>query len=194
MTTERTRPKLHERTAHVRLEPACPKQRCCAWNGCLEEGLYKAPLGRHALREYIWFCLDHIRAYNQRWDYFAGMSASEIDAHRREDVTWHRPTWRLGGPMTAADENGCRINDPFGIFGDDGPASAAHREPPLDAKTRDMMRVLELQTGFSEHELKTRYKALAKRHHPDLNGGSKQSEDTLKRLNEAYGHLRQQFA
>lgn len=192
MPTERTRPKLHERTANARIDPPSRQRRCCAWKGCEEEAAYKAPVGRHALREYIWFCLEHIRAYNERWDYFAGMSTNEIDAHRREDITWHRPTWRLGN--ATPDEHGYRINDPFGVFGEHGPSSTAHQEPPIDAKTRDMMRLLELESGFSEVELKAQYKVLAKRHHPDLNGGSKQSEDTLKRVNEAYSHLRQQFA
>ena len=39
--------------------------------------------------------------------------------------------------------------------------------------------------------LKTRYKELAKRHHPDANGGDRASEERLKTINLAYAAIRQ---
>jgi curved DNA-binding protein CbpA len=39
-------------------------------------------------------------------------------------------------------------------------------------------------------EVKTRYKELAKRHHPDANGGSRDAEERLKTINLAYATLR----
>jgi len=44
--------------------------------------------------------------------------------------------------------------------------------------------------GFTLDELKTRYKVLAKKHHPDLNGGDKASEERLKLVIEAYTYLK----
>jgi curved DNA-binding protein CbpA len=38
--------------------------------------------------------------------------------------------------------------------------------------------------------VKAKYKELAKRHHPDANGGNKASEETLKSINLAYATLR----
>jgi curved DNA-binding protein CbpA len=38
--------------------------------------------------------------------------------------------------------------------------------------------------------VKTRYKELAKRHHPDANGGSRDAEERLKTINLAYAALR----
>jgi curved DNA-binding protein CbpA len=38
--------------------------------------------------------------------------------------------------------------------------------------------------------VKTKYKELAKRHHPDANNGDKQSEERLKTINLAYATLR----
>ena len=35
-------------------------------------------------------------------------------------------------------------------------------------------------------EVKARYKALVKLHHPDANNGAKESEERLKRINEAF--------
>ena len=41
--------------------------------------------------------------------------------------------------------------------------------------------------------LKARYKELAKRHHPDANGGDKASEERLKLINLAYAAIRHYF-
>src|SRR4051812_35076857 len=74
---------------HVAPEKAPP----CNVAGCLEPGGFKAPKSRESLGEYQWFCLEHIRQYNAKWDYFAGVGAEEIESFVRESVTGHRPTW-----------------------------------------------------------------------------------------------------
>ena len=43
---------------------------------------------------------------------------------------------------------------------------------------------------FSMDVLKARYKELAKRHHPDANGGDRASEERLKTINLAYAAVR----
>jgi hypothetical protein len=163
--------------------------RCrCDWPDCTLDGEYPAPLHRARLREYRWLCLDHIREFNLRWDYFSGMGRAEIEAHQRADVTWHRPTWRMG--------NGNRherrgFGDPFGLFDDEeagrGPdgVRAGH---PAAVRAR-MMALLGLELGFTLVELKRRFKSLVKQHHPDLNGGDKAAEERLKSIIEAYTYL-----
>jgi hypothetical protein len=137
------------------------------------------------LRDYAWFCLAHVREYNQKWDYFAGMSAEQIDAHRRGDATWHRPTWRFG---TAPGWDGATWRDPFDLFGRaDGTRPELPRRPA--SKAASMMAVLDLEDGFTLAELKQRYKALVKKHHPDLHGGDKAAEERLKSVIEAYRYL-----
>ena len=92
----------HRRSAAraARLSPACAQQLRLA-------RLRAAPAttgrrrSRDRLREFYHFCLDHVRDYNRAWDFFSGMSQSEIEAYLREDVTWHRPTWPLGNGMSA---------------------------------------------------------------------------------------------
>ena len=34
------------------------------------------------MRDYLWFCLEHVRAYNASWNYHRDMSESEIEADR----------------------------------------------------------------------------------------------------------------
>lgn len=54
---------------------------------------------------------------------------------------------------------------------------------------KDPYRVLEINPGASESEIKKAFKSLAKKYHPDLNKGSKEAEEKFKEINEAYRTL-----
>ena len=168
-------------------------RRPCDWPRCQLGGDYRAPKSRERLREFHHFCLEHVRAYNSAWDFFTGMSQAEIEGYLREDVTWHRPTWPLGSQHQHA--AGWRWQDPYHLFlngdGLNGAPGASEwdRVPGRQGKLARMLAVLDLAPGATRAELKTRYKQLAKRHHPDLNGGDKRAEERLKLINEAYTYL-----
>jgi len=83
---------------------------------CTAAGGYRAPKSRTSLNEYHWFCLEHVRAYNASWDFYKGMTPSQIEAQTRSDTGWQRPTWPLGslGKQQAMDEAMAR--DPFNIL------------------------------------------------------------------------------
>ena len=49
---------------------------------------------------------------------------------------------------------------------------------------------LELDARANEAIIKTRYKELVKRHHPDANGGDRSSEEKLREIIQAYNYLR----
>ena len=176
-----------EREAALRLKGAAAgmSPRCCAWEGCDQPGLYRAPAGRERLREFQWLCLDHVREFNRGWDYFKGMSQDQIERHRREDVTWHRPTWRFNGTYGF----GQTWRDLFELFGEDERPRPPQRPR---SKAEEMMERLGLEGGFTLAELKRRYKQLAKKHHPDLHGGDRAAEERLKLINEAYTYLQEQ--
>ena len=76
--------------------PIPPNFRRCDHHLCEEEGKFPAPQSRHKIREYYWFCLDHVRDYNRKWDYYAGMKPEEIELELISDVTWNRPSWAFG--------------------------------------------------------------------------------------------------
>ncbi len=162
--------------------------RCCEWPGCAERGDFPAPRSPQALRTFLWLCLEHVRDYNRSWNYFAGMNEDEIEAHRRADSTWHRPSWRFGGVGANGEP---QFHDPFGFFADGGPAAGERRSEPAppQGKPLRMMAVLDLEPGFTLVELKARYKTLVKRHHPDRHGGDRDAEERLKAINEAYTYL-----
>lgn len=54
---------------------------------------------------------------------------------------------------------------------------------------RDYYEVLGLQKGANEDEIKKAFRQQAKKHHPDLNPGDKESEARFKEINEAYSVL-----
>lgn len=49
--------------------------------------------------------------------------------------------------------------------------------------------VLGVDKNATDKEIKSAYRKLAKKYHPDLNGGSKEAEDKLKEINEAFSIL-----
>jgi len=56
----------------------------------------------------------------------------------------------------------------------------------LSAVERKALATLDLDTSVTVLELRARYKLLVKRHHPDVTGGDKKSEERFKQINEAY--------
>jgi len=165
--------------------------RLCDMPGCDRDGEYRAPKSRDNLRDYHWFCLDHVRAYNAGWDYYKGMSPGQIEAHMRADVSWQRPTWPLGrlGGAIIEDE---AIVDKLDILGAAGLNRPAPRQSAPTA-LREPLSTLGLAWPVSLAQVKSRYKALAKRHHPDANGGDRKAEERLKTINLAYAALRAHF-
>ncbi len=57
------------------------------------------------------------------------------------------------------------------------------------AEKRDYYEVLGIEKGASEEEIKKAYRALAKKHHPDLNPGDPTAEAKFKEVGEAYDVL-----
>jgi DnaJ-class molecular chaperone len=59
----------------------------------------------------------------------------------------------------------------------------------MAVKTRDYYEVLGVGRGASDDDIKTAYRKLARKHHPDLNPGDKAAEERFKELQEAYDVL-----
>ena len=157
---------------------------------CGVAGEYRAPKSRKNLSDYWWFCLEHVRVYNRSWDFYKGMSPAEMEAHLRADTAWQRPTWPLGRLGGAAWDEG-KLRDPLHILA----ASRIERSRPrtahqAPADLKEPLATLGLAWPTTLDTVKSRYKQLAKKHHPDANGGSRAAEETLKTINLAYAALR----
>ena len=170
-------------------DPAAPG-RCCDMPGCGAQGDYRAPKSRRNLREYWWFCLEHVRAYNSSWDYYKGMSPAEMEQEVRFDTAWQRPSWPLGRLGAAAWEPEA-LRDPLHILNRAGVNKPMGRAPEkAPQELREPLEAFGLIWPTTLEAVKARYKELAKRHHPDANGGSRDAEERLKIINLAYAALR----
>lgn len=164
--------------------------------GCGGMGEYRAPKSRTTLNDYWWFCLEHVRAYNASWDFYKGMSPGEIEAQLRADTSWQRPTWPLGHIGGAAWEQDA-LHDPLHVLAAGRMRGAGHRNAPsehLPAELRESLATLGLDWPTTIAVVKSRYKELAKKHHPDANGGDKAAEERLKTINLAYAAVRARLA
>jgi len=170
-------------------DPREPARRCEGL-GCDRPGEFRAPRDR-SLSGYRWFCLEHVREYNSAWDFYKGFGPSEIEGALRSDTGWQRPTWPLGRLGGSARLDPERLRDPLGILRD-APLHAARRPPRAEAppELRAALGLLELAWPLESATLKARYKELAKRFHPDANGGDRRAEEKLKDINRAYSILR----
>ena len=179
--------------------------RRCDHAGCKQPGDYRAPKSRRQLRDYYYFCFEHVQAYNKAWNYHAGMSAAEIEAHLRAAVLGERPLWPLGVRGNQFFGGGRRYRDPFderfGFFdemrAEGGHAEYAHAELRARPATLEDQALATLGlTGPADiATIKQHYKRLVKRYHPDANGGGDQAaEEQLKRINEAYAILKKRLA
>ena len=180
--------------------------RRCDKPGCENGGEFRAPKDRQNLREYYWFCLDHVREYNQAWDFFKGMKPDQIEAYQRAALTGLRPTWKLGmqgqpeapNPKLKFFFKGAFV-DPFILF-EDGPAAGGPsvKERPSNGKAGGKLtkmqlaslETLNLEPTATLQDVKQRFKELVKRFHPDANGGDRGAEENLRQVIKAYGQLR----
>ena len=64
--------------------------RKCEHSGCREAAKYRAPKSPDILDDYFWFCKEHIREYNLKWNFFDGSSEEELQKQMDSDRVWER--------------------------------------------------------------------------------------------------------
>jgi hypothetical protein len=182
-----------------------PEAPGCEWPGCGVAATHRAPKGRNREKEYWQFCLAHVREYNHAYNFFAGMSEDAVAKYQKDAITGHRPTWKIGmnGGRPSGRSYSPRLHpglgpadDPLGLFRElGGGASDASRAKAQERRSvrnaeRKALDALGLEPEATGHDIKVRFKALVKRHHPDVNGGDRSSEDKLREIIQAYKYLK----
>lgn len=176
----------------------------CEWKGCDNPATHPAPRGRGQEGRYFHFCIDHVRQYNKSYNYFEGMSDEDVVSHQKSDVTGQRPTWAMGvnrwgrkqepGSARPSGFSAFTVDDPFGMFGPGDGHGAAMPETearPIRNAERKCLKALDLDVSASPKTIKSRFKELVKRLHPDHNGGDRGAEDKLREVIQAYNYLKQ---
>ena len=157
----------------------------CDFPGCQKAGTCRAPKTRD-LREYWNFCQEHAADYNKNWNFYADMTPDEIE----ED--WERQTF--GEPIKQRSKQDTAdyikfLND-F-ITG----RSTFDKMPPkksVPANITAAFRTLDLPITASWREVGTRYRALAKKYHPDT-AGTNMAGNEFTKISSAYQTLKKYF-
>ncbi|MBL4812140.1 MAG: J domain-containing protein [Rhodobacteraceae bacterium] len=160
-------------------------KRGCDHAGCAESGKYRAPKSPDSLEEFFWFCKDHVRAYNLKWNFFDGATEEELSEQVDKDRVWERetkPFSKKTDEQRAWERLG--VDDPHQVLGDNATRNpgknakenGGRRLPPTE---RRAIEILEVKPTASKQEIRKAYKALIKVLHPDMNGGDRSQEEQL---------------
>lgn len=178
----------------------------CAVPGCTEPGEFRAPAApprqgdpHQGPPTWRWLCLDHVRAHNAGYNFFAGMTPEEIYEAQSPIPGWASETraFRAAG---SAD-----LPPRWADFADPMDALGARFKQRMDqarreeAMTRDQrftrdehaaLATLGLTGDADRAALRRRYTELLRKYHPDRNGGDRRHEKQLRAVVDAYQLLR----
>tara|TARA_Y100000996_G_C22216147_1_gene517519 strand:+ start:63 stop:578 length:516 start_codon:yes stop_codon:yes gene_type:complete len=161
----------------------------CDWDNCKNQGKYKAPLEKDNSKKFRLLCLEHIKIFNKKWNYFENMSQEEIEYFIKSDITWHKATKSF-----SSSENFFNIlwnnalEDKLNIFSSSDFKN--FKKTKLSQSERDAFDIMDLKYDAKFEEIQKKFKSLVKKYHPDKNQGSKKYEDKLKKITLAYSELR----
>lgn len=168
--------------------------RPCDYPGCKDKAAFRAPKSPDQLDEYFWFCKDHIREYNLKWNFFQGTTDEEFQKFLDKDRVWERetkPFSRIGDGNAWARLG---VNDPMALLGEKATqnpgrvmSTATRKLPPTERKA---IEILDARDTMSKTEIRKVYKGLIKVLHPDMNGGDRSHEEQLQEVVWAWDQIK----
>lgn len=166
--------------------------RGCDKPGCTRPGKFRAPKSPDQLDDFLWFCMEHIREYNLKWNFFQSHSDADLEQQFAADRVWERPTQPFSATVSRGQPHAegrawqrFGFDDPAELLGENatlnpgnarGAARPQRRLPPTE---RRALEILDAQDGQTKTEIRKIYKALVKDLHPDMNGGKRDDEARL---------------
>ena len=160
----------------------------CDHPGCTKAGTCRAPKTRD-LKEYWMFCKEHAAEYNKNWNFYANMTPDEIDAE------WERETFGV------ADKDKARVNqdeaDYIKFLNDfiSGRSDFDKRttKKSVPSNITSAFQVFGLPITASMKDVGAKYRALAKKYHPDTAQSKDSSATEFTRITVAYETLKKYF-
>ena len=132
----------------------------------------------------------HVKEFNQNWNYFAGMSDSQVIDFLKSDMTWHKQTqsfnssdnfFKILWNNALKDEiNKYKINGQFDHM----------NKFKFNNNDIKAFSILGVSVGIKWERVQEKFKKLVKKFHPDMNAGNKKFEDKLKVITLAYTQLK----
>ena len=183
----------------MRFHGRVPGERQCSEPGCTEPGEFRAPAengprgGFNGPGEWRFLCLEHVREFNQRYNFFTGMTAEEIQAQQRPYAGWERETRAFSASAQGGTPRWSDFLDPLDAIQARyaaGGQSARKDGKPLSDADRRALKILGLDPEADRRALRQRYSELVRRYHPDRNGGDRSQEKKLQQVIDAYTQLK----
>ncbi len=162
----------------------------CDWNNCNNIGQYRAPIERDNSKKYRLLCLKHIKEFNKNWNYFEKMNDEEILEFIKSDMTWHKPTQNF-----SAQDNFFKIlwnNALKESLNKNGIDKNYTKIAQLNFSNKDLKAfdILGLDVTINWENIRSKFKKLVKKFHPDMNSGNRKFEEKLKVITLAYTQLK----
>lgn len=176
---------------------AYPGDRPCAHEGCPEAGDYRAPVRKPGSAfaapsgppEWQYFCLEHVREFNAKWNYFEGLDPDTVWQQETAYPSWDRETRAFAHNLKHGGDADFRVDDVHSVLRWKQATAQQRAASPLTREDRQALAKLGLAETATMDEVKAKYRQLARRYHPDANKGSREHEARFTALTEAYGHL-----
>ena len=197
MSDRQTRDRFHGRVVG--------QQRSCALPGCAQPGEFRAPgyraPGSNGPGDYRFLCLDHVRQFNERYNFFDGMSREEIEDAQLPLAGWPTQTRAFVQAGVDSPPKWADFQDPLDAISGRFRSAVRQRTPeqredgkPLSGEECRALSVLGLGVNADRKMLRARYSALVRAYHPDKNGGDRSHEKQLQAVLEAYQLLKGSIA
>ena len=160
----------------------------CDHPGCNKAGTCRAPKTRE-LKDYWFFCKEHAAEYNKNWNYYADMTPEEIEAD------WERQTF--GAPLK--DKNKANADEiEYVNFLNDfitgrGTFDKMPPKSKLPTNVVSALKTFELPISASWREISAKYRALAKKYHPDTASEKDKATTEFTKISAAYEILKKHF-
>ena len=150
----------------------------CDHPGCNKAGEYRAPKDRN-LKEYYWFCLEHVQEYNSKWNYYGDGDFIEEETIGQKFKFSSHIKYNFGFDF----------NSNYDFF-DKYTYSSSNINIRISADEREALNLMGLSyEDLNADSLKKAYKAAVKKYHPDLNKADKTLEEKFKILSTSYKSL-----
>ena len=173
-------------------------KRVCEHPGCQEQGQYRAPKSPDELDEYKWFCKDHVREYNLKWNFFNGTTETEVEEQVEEqaqkDRVWERETKSFKKSAEERAWSRLGVDDPHQVLGENAtrnPGRGVTGTRKLPPTERRAIEILEARDNWTKTEVRKAYKKLIKVLHPDMNGGDRSQEEQLQEVVWAWDQIKE---